>query len=213
MNKVKRNIVIVTVLLFVCAAVYLNWSYNNSWGDANSAMVEAEDEAMAAAENQEASAASSLSDYFAQARLTRQTSRDEALSLLQTAASSDAASQETIDSAMNAISAMATWSMQETQIENLLIAKNFEDCVVFMSEDEVTVAVPAPAEGLSAAAVARITETITSETDYDATQIKVIEIRDSAASAESTELSDAEPQPAEAADAADTVEAAAADEG
>ena len=29
MNKVKRNVVTVTVLLFVCAAVYLNWSYNN----------------------------------------------------------------------------------------------------------------------------------------------------------------------------------------
>ncbi len=41
---------VVTVLLFVCAAIYLNWSYNNSWGKANTAMVEAEDAAMAAAQ-------------------------------------------------------------------------------------------------------------------------------------------------------------------
>ena len=27
MKKVKRNAVIFTVLLFVCTAVYLNWSY------------------------------------------------------------------------------------------------------------------------------------------------------------------------------------------
>ena len=40
------------------------------------------------------------SDYFAKARLTRQTSRDEALNLLKTAASSSGASQETIDGAM-----------------------------------------------------------------------------------------------------------------
>ena len=39
------------------------------------------------------------------------------------AASAETASQETIDSAMNAISAMATCSMQESQIENLLIIK------------------------------------------------------------------------------------------
>ena len=46
MKKVKRNIIIAAVLLFVCAAVYLNWSYNNSWGAADPAMVKAEDEKM-----------------------------------------------------------------------------------------------------------------------------------------------------------------------
>ena len=45
-KKVKRNIIIAAVLLFVCAAVYLNWSYNNSWGAADPAMVKAEDEKM-----------------------------------------------------------------------------------------------------------------------------------------------------------------------
>lgn len=178
----KRNIVIVTVLLLVCAAVYLNWSYNNSWGEADSAMVKAEDEAMAAASKNDL--VTEVSDYFAEARLTRQTSRDEALTLLQTAAAGEGASQETIDSAMNAIAAMATWSMQESQIENLLIAKDFDECVVYMTESGVTVAVPAPAEGLSDAAVARITETITSETDYNATQINVIEIRNGVPSGE-----------------------------
>ncbi len=186
-KKAKRNIIIVTVLLFVCAAVYLNWSYNNSWGKADEAMVEAEDEAMAAAAA-EGAAAEEAFDYFAEARLTRQTSRDEALSLLQTAAASESASQETIDGAMDAIAAMAQWSMQETQIENLLLAKDFDDCVVYMSDDSVTVAVPAPMEGLSEAAVARITETITAETDYDATQLRVIEIKDGGIGTDTGEL-------------------------
>ena len=101
MKKVKRNIIIAAVLLFVCAAVYLNWSYNNSWGAADPAMVKAEDEKMTSLDTN--SEAEPASDYFAQARLTRQTSRDEALGLLQTAASAESASQETIDSAMNAI--------------------------------------------------------------------------------------------------------------
>ena len=193
MKNLKRNIVIITVLLFVCAAVYLNWSYNKAWGEADEAMVAAEDAAMAAADAEyaasledelaaqttQATEDESVSDYFAQARLTRQQSRDEALSLLETAAAAETASQEVIDSAMNEISVMATWSMQESQIENLLIAKDFTDCVVFISEDGVTVAVPAPAEGLSEADVARITETITSETDYVASQLQVIEIKDS----------------------------------
>ena len=180
MKKVKRNIIIAAVLLFVCAAVYLNWSYNNSWGAADPAMVKAEDEKMTSLGGE--TDAEPASDYFAQARLTRQTSRDEALSLLETAASSESASQETIDSAMNAIAAMANWSMLETQLENTLIAKAFSDCVVYISEDGVTVAVPAPAEGLSAAAAARITEAVTSA-GYPADQLNVIEIRSGSPSA------------------------------
>ena len=179
-KKVKRNIIIAAVLLFVCAAVYLNWSYNNSWGAADPAMVKAEDEKMTSLGGE--TDAEPASDYFAQARLTRQTSRDEALSLLATAASSESASQETIDSAMNAIAAMANWSMLETQLENTLIAKDFSDCVVYISEDGVTVAVPAPAEGLSAAAAARITEAVTSA-GYTADQLNVIEIRSGSPSA------------------------------
>ena len=177
MKKVKRNIIIAAVLLFVCAAVYLNWSYNNSWGAADPAMVKAEDEKMTSLDTN--SEAEPASDYFAQARLTRQTSRDEALGLLQTAASAESASQETIDSAMNAIAAMANWSMLETQLENTLIAKDFSDCVVYISGDGVTVAVPAPAEGLSEAAVARITEAVTTGTDFTADQLRVIEIKPS----------------------------------
>ena len=46
MKKLKRNITIVTVLVFVCAAIYLNWSYNNRWGKADTDRVEAEDAAM-----------------------------------------------------------------------------------------------------------------------------------------------------------------------
>lgn len=179
MKNLKRNITIVTVLVFVCAAVYLNWSYNNRWGKADTAMVKAEDAAMQAAEEAYAAAntdGNSNSSYFAEARLNRQVSRDEALQLLEDAVKSDTASQETIDSAMTSISAMANYSMKESQLENKLIAKDFSDCVVYMSGDGITVAVPAPVEGLSQAAVARITETVLSETDYKASQLNVIEV-------------------------------------
>lgn len=184
-KNLKRNIVMAAVLLFVCAAVYLNWSYNNRQGTADSAMVRAEDEAMTAANEQyletlaeqERAAEASAPAYFASARLTRQQSRDEALSLLETAAAGEGASQETIDSAMRSIETMATWSLQEAQIENLLLAKNFEDCVVYIGAEKVTVAVPAPMEGLSEEAVARITEVICTETEYSPTQLSIIEVK------------------------------------
>lgn len=178
MKNRKRNITMIAVLMFVCAAVLLNWSYNNRWGQPDAEMVSAEDEAMAKANALSGEAQESVAaGYFAEARLTRQVSRDEALQLLQTAATAETASQETIDSAMSAISAMATCSMKESQIENLLIAKEFTDCVVYIGNDTITVAVPAPAEGLSEEEVARITDIICSETDYEASQLNIIEVK------------------------------------
>ncbi len=192
MNKTKKYVTIVAVLLCVCAAVYLNWSYNNdtasntNLSDAELANAKSAEEAAA-----ESAMDASVSDYFASARLTRQQSRDEALNLLEAAAASETASQETIDGAMNAISAMANYSMMETQIENLLLAKNFAECVAFISADGVTLAVPAPAEGLAVEDVAKITDTVVAETDFAATQIRIIEVKNNAGTASGTQVEDA----------------------
>ncbi len=204
MKKAKRNIIIAAVLMLVCAAVYLNWSYNAS---DESEPVDAADDANGA---QTVGTQDSTDDYFAQARLARQTSRDEALGLLETAAASEGASQETIDASMDAIAAMATWSMQETQIENLLLAKNFADAVVYISSDGVTVAVPAPVEGLNSAEVAQITETVIGETGCTAEDIRVIEVKGGGnASVTSTPAPSTAASPApEASDAAGSLDTA-----
>lgn len=178
MKNKKRNLTMMAVLVFVCAAVALNWSYNKRWGAPDAEMVLAEDTAMLKANADSGTTKpASASEYFAEARLTRQVSRDDALQLLQAAATAETASQETIDGAVNAISAMATSSMKEAQIENLLIAKDFADCVVYIGNDAITVAVPAPMEGLSEEAVARVTDIICSETEYAAAQLNIIEVR------------------------------------
>jgi len=188
MNKTKKYVTIAAVLLCVCAAVYLNWSYNNNTVS-STGMSDAE---LANAKSAEEMASDSamdaeVSDYFAAARLTRQQSRDEALNLLKSAASSNTASQETIDGAMNAISAMANYSMMETQIENLLLAKNFAECVAFISADGVTLAVPAPEAGLAVEDVAKITDTIVAETDFAATQIRIVEVKSNSGAVSGTE--------------------------
>jgi len=117
------------------------------------------------------------SEYFSKARLTRQTSRDQSVELLKEAAASDSASQQTIDGAMNAISAMATNSMKETQVENQLIAKGFDDCVTYIADNTVTVSVPASNTGLTQEDVAKITDVVTSETGLPATALNVVEVK------------------------------------
>ena len=182
MKHVKRNITLVAALILVCGAVYMNWAYNLQFGKSDPERVAAEDAAAEAANTRddavEASTdAASVSAYFSEARLARQRARDEAISLLESASEAEGASQETIDSAINAISAMANTSMTETQVENLLLAKDYADCVVYISGDGITVSVPAPEEGLTAEQVAAITDVITSETAFTAAQLKVIEVK------------------------------------
>ena len=181
-RNMKRNIVIAAVLVFVGAAVYLNWSYNSRWGTADTAMAAAEDAAMAAAEDEylaaSTTARSITSAYFDKARLTRQSSRDEALELLELACSDADVSQEVIDESMRQINSMAAWNLQENLLENELLAKDFQDCVVFVSDDGVTVAVPSPMEGLTDVQVAQITEAVLSNTDYGAEALNIIEVRD-----------------------------------
>ena len=79
MKNRKRNLTMLAVLMFVCAAVVLNWTYNNRWGKPDAEMVYAEDQAMLEADTDFAdSLLASGTEYFAEARLTRQVSRDEA---------------------------------------------------------------------------------------------------------------------------------------
>ena len=179
--NLKRNILVLAVLVFVGAAAWLNWSYNQRWGSADSAMSDKEDQMTTAVnailgKETDAAPTAAVSGYFSQARLTRQQSRDQALSLLETAACAESATSETIDAAMKEITRMANWSLLESRVENELLAKSFADCVVYMSEDGCTVAVPAPAQGLAEEQVARITEVVTSNTDYKPAQINVIAV-------------------------------------
>jgi len=179
-KHLKRNIVIAAGLVVVGAAVYLNWSYNSKWGGTDASMVAAEDAATkdADASYTETSAQTTGAAYFDEARMTRQKSRDQALELLQQACSQETASQEVVDESMRQINAMAAWNMQESLLENELLAKNFTDCVVMVTDDGITVAVPAPAEGLSETQVAQVTDAVVSNTNFTADKLNIIEVKD-----------------------------------
>jgi len=179
----KRNAVIATVLLFICAGVYLNWSYNNRQKtpdltdtlNAEQVMGEAtlqlEDTAEPVSLD---TSAGSTDDYFAQMRLSRQSSRDSAVELLEETIAYDEGTTVGDTASQTRIVGAA---LSEAQIESLIIAKGFTDCVTYMADDTVSVAVSAPAEGLSTADVALISDVVTSQTDYDLSQVRVIEVK------------------------------------
>ena len=183
MKKFKRNAVVLTVLLFVCVAVYLNWAYNKNGAQAETVGA-AGGEKNAPTETAEDAGLYYTEDgvgydeaYFAQARMNREEARSTAAAALSTVTETEGASQDMIDAAVGEISQLTDVTLKESELESLIIAKGFDDCVVYLSDAGVSVTVPAPMEGLSTAAVARITDIITTETDYSAADLKVIEIK------------------------------------
>ena len=187
-TRLKRNAVVVTMAVLVCAAAALNWKYagQEAVEDAQNAGTKILGEAALvsgtedgedtpAASPEDESGVYTGSDYFASARLTRQQARDSAISLLQEAAAQENADAAVANEASESIQVLASFTLKEAQIENLVTAKGYADCISFISDAGVSVVVSATENGLQSADVARITEIVTGETGVPASQITIIE--------------------------------------
>ena len=192
MNLWKRNAVIVAIVLFVGAAVYLNWSYNQSGtadadadaqgsakilGQASLVNGEEEEDSLLTDGDTQADDTTAQTDtgYFATARLNRQQARDSALELLQEAAADEAAEQTVIDEANQSIQTMAAYTLSEAQVENLVVAKGYTDCICFINDNSASVVVASTESGLTETDIARIAEIVTEETGLSVGQVKIIE--------------------------------------
>ncbi|MCQ2442335.1 MAG: SpoIIIAH-like family protein [Oscillospiraceae bacterium] len=216
MNLWKRNAVVAAIVLFVCAAVYLNWSYSQSEsasnlalptgktlgqaelvssdtkilltdtadkknGEASDSLAEdalSEEEAGFAQDalgEEELSQTSAEDGYFAAARLNREEARCSALSILQETVNDPDAAAEAVSAASDSITAMASATLQESEIESLITAKGYTDCVAFVGDNSVSVVVACSEGELQAADVARVTDIVCGETSFPASSVKVIQ--------------------------------------
>lgn len=187
MQTIKRNAVVATVVLFVCVAVYLNWNYQNegvtdagkTLGEAALVGNQSRDPLVDGTAQQpegDGQVTTSADAYFADARLNRQQARDSALSILRQTADSPDADQTTKAQAGAAIQTMAGYTVTEAQIENLVVAKGYADCVAFIGEDSLSVVVQVPEGELTAVDTARITDIAVQETGMSADRIRIIDV-------------------------------------
>ena len=198
MSVWKRNAVVVAIVLFVGAAVYLNWSYSTEAADdpnsestgkllGQTTLVNGGDGETASDPGAQTSddpnltddhpqeSSSSSTGYFASARLNRQQARDRALALLQQAAADEKAQQTVVDEANASIQAMAALTLSEAKVENLITAKGYGDCVCFINDNSASVVVSSTKNGLSGNDVTKIVEIVKEETGLAASKITVIE--------------------------------------
>lgn len=182
----KRNAVVAVIALFVCAAVYLNWNYEQETNVGKtlgeSSMVNGkgdplliEDSTETGTEIEDTTQQMNGTGYFAMARLNRQQARDSALTILQ-----DSSEGETNPAMMEetnqAIQTMADYTVTEAQIENLVLAKGYADCVAFIGDGSLSLVVAAPEHGLTQADTARIVDVVNQVSQFSTDQIKIIEV-------------------------------------
>ncbi|MBQ4648656.1 MAG: SpoIIIAH-like family protein [Clostridia bacterium] len=119
------------------------------------------------AENEEAT------DYFTQAVIDRENTRNEAMDVLQAIADNPDALADAKEEAMAGIAAMAKEMSAEATIEQLVKAKGFSQCVCIVSDNKASVVVDSK-ENLTAAQVAQILEIVYLETGILPSDTKVM---------------------------------------
>ena len=179
MSKWKKNMIAAAVLLVVCAGIYMNWMFTDAQKvtdltDTLNAETVMSPNGIIIDTTVDNMNKDVTMDYFAAVRLSRQEARDSAVNLLQEAmAYGDAAQQEASGEQLESIVQTA---LCEAQIESLIIAKGYKDCVAYMSESGISVAVASPEGGMQEGDIAVIADIVITQTDFSFEDIRVVEV-------------------------------------
>lgn len=170
-SKAARSILVMSAVLLIGLAVYLNyrWFYDpvDSLGYGDNNMEDNYSDSVSTD-----ATANSENDYFASVALTRQQSRDEAIDVLSLVVASSDTDAETKAEAQAQISAIATDIQNEANIETLVKAKGFEECVAVIGDNSVSVIVKA--ESLLAKETAQILSIVYETTGISPENVSII---------------------------------------
>ena len=177
-NKIKqffkklsvKNLMIISAVLLIGTAVCVNYIlYSGENGTIADVDIDLSDTDLENTLQNDPNA----SNYFAQTILSRKQARDEALEVLKTVATSDSALPETVETALNDISEIAKNIENEANIETLIQAKGFEECIAVISDGKATVIIKT--DGLLANEVAQINEIVYESAGILPNDLKIIE--------------------------------------
>ena len=115
----------------------------------------------------------SVDTYFSSVELDRKRSRDEALEVLQSVVDDVASSEETKNNALAQIAAIAKVIESEANIETLIEAKGFAECVAVIKDDSASIVVKS--DGLQAAQISQINEIVYEQAGISPVNVKIIQ--------------------------------------
>ena len=203
LSQNTRRATAVTLTAALLIAVYLNWQYARTGSietEEKAQMVAAsveepvqaeaildelptEAEAVSSANKNygEAQLVSVASDrgakFFEQARLKREKAHDEALDTIRKTMKSSSLSAEEKKEYTDQMTAGLEDLNAENEIETLIKAKGFADCLCFLQSGRADLTVMTSGEPLTAAQVAQIRDVVLSKSTVPAQNITVVEVK------------------------------------
>lgn len=162
----KKQLILTGLVLTLGAAVYLNWQFSGNTdllsgsdavsvskelGEAEFVNTSSDKKAgestakksteQSSSKESTATASKSSDEYFSQAKVNRQQTQDDIAEMtkkiLESSEESDTAKAEAVAKAAE----LATVMEQQTNVESLIKAKGFEECMVFIQNGECSIVV------------------------------------------------------------------------
>ncbi len=178
----KKQWMMVALVVALGAAVYMNYYFTNEptlaagevsssegvLGDASFVNGTVSD----VPKGETDAPATPAKSYFDKARDSRSSARNEALRLVQETLGRAEATAEEKKAAGERATAIAEHVLQESNIENLILAKGFEECVVFIDGDKASVVVKA--EALQGQESLQIMELVTGHASVKTENVQIV---------------------------------------
>ncbi len=171
----KRNLVICVMVLLVAASVCINWAL---YSGAQTPPVNGDQTGTTDGGNSEQTGTGDGSDnvasYFASVQISRQQARDEALEVLQLVIDSESAVESAKAEAIADVSRIADEIASEANIETLVKAKGFDDCIAVINDGSANIVIKTES-ALMQNQVAQIMEIVYEQANISPENIKITE--------------------------------------
>lgn len=171
----KRQILLGLLILTLGGAVYLNWYLNND--NEHNVSETITDSNIGDAIFVNANVSSSGDEYFTETRKNRQEAREESLESLKDIVDNPKSDASSIKTASDEAVRISTFANIESNVESLVKAKGFKDCIAVMSSKDISVLVMC--DKLLSSDTIQIQDIAATATGYSYENIKIIEIKNS----------------------------------
>lgn len=176
----KRNFIIAGAVLLIAAAIVVNFAVlkgsdkDGGFDYDQSAGVNDNIDNNGSSGSDSSSGNTSVGDtYFSSVQISRQRTRDEAIEVLQSVVENQASTETAKNEALAEINKLATVMEDESNIETLVVAKGFEECVAVISDGKISVIVKS--DGLIPSEISQINEIVYQQSGILPVNITIIE--------------------------------------
>jgi len=173
----KRNFIIIGAVFLIAAVVAINVIVYSNKDDegfdySQSAGMNGDGTSGDGTNNGDTNTSTEGDSYFSSVQVNRQRTRDEAIEVLQSVVDNASATETAKNEALSEINKLALVMETEANIESLIVAKGFEECVAVISGENVSIVVKS--DELLAAEISQINEIVYEQAGIEPVNINII---------------------------------------